>query len=570
VELTEDATVAEFEAAMDARIPPDQDYESISLAVRSKPVQGAISAVGSGLVVFAFVAAMAAIVVVGQAAGRHVAGARPDDDTLRMLGFTPAARATALVVITLPAAVGAAALAAAAAWLGSALMPIGLARRVEPDPGVAGDWSVLGTGGLAIVVVVLVSAAIAATSLTRSRGDTGRQPRPSAVAAAAARAGAGSVSVNGIRLALDRRSPALPVRSAVGGVALAILGTVSVIVFSASLDRLLTAPDRWGYGWDLLLNFTSGDVDEAADRIVADDRVAAVARWDVGFSHVEGESVRAYGLTPVAGDVGFALVTGRQPACPREVVLGPDTADRLGVRLGESVRVAPESSGTDPGSVTVVGTGLFPDLDGEGSFSDAVGYFGAAFAEHSIVPDLFEASQLVVRVTPGLEVDAVAASLNEDYPGSASSGENLPAPPGEVANLSGVRALPGWLAAFVAFLGVASLGHVLLTTVWRRRGELATLRSLGFTGLQTFRCLVWQAMTIALVGVVIGVPLGLVAGRAAWFAVTDPIGVATDPSRPLLFILAVGLGAVVVAALVALVPGWRAARLRPAEALRSE
>jgi ABC-type lipoprotein release transport system permease subunit len=52
--------------------------------------------------------------------------------------------------------------------------------------------------------------------------------------------------------------------------------------------------------------------------------------------------------------------------------------------------------------------------------------------------------------------------------------------------------------------------------------------------------------------------------------VTDPIGVATDPSRPLLFILAVGLGAVVVAALVALVPGWRAARLRPAEALRSE
>jgi ABC-type antimicrobial peptide transport system permease subunit len=77
-------------------------------------------------------------------------------------------------------------------------------------------------------------------------------------------------------------------------------------------------------------------------------------------------------------------------------------------------------------------------------------------------------------------------------------------------------------------------------------------------------------LTIALVGVVIGVPLGLVAGRAAWFAVTDPIGVATDPRRPLLVILAAGLSALVVAELVALVPAWRAARLWPAKALRSE
>jgi ABC-type lipoprotein release transport system permease subunit len=126
------------------------------------------------------------------------------------------------------------------------------------------------------------------------------------------------------------------------------------------------------------------------------------------------------------------------------------------------------------------------------------------------------------------------------------------------------------LAAFVALLGVASLGHVLLTTLWRRGGELATLRCLGFTRSQTIRCMIWQAMTIALVSVAIGVPLGLVAGRAAWFAVTDPIGVATDPSRPLVVILAAGLTALVVAALVALGPGWRAARLRPVEALRSE
>jgi hypothetical protein len=254
---------------------------------------------------------------------------------------------------------------------------------------------------------------------------------------------------------------------------------------------------------------------------------------------------------------------------PGEVVLGPDTADRLGVHLGARIRVAADSNDPDPASVIVVGIALFPD-DGDGSFTDSVGYFGPAFAEHAIVPDLFEASQLVVQVAPGLDVDAVASSLNEEYPDSASSGENLPAPPGEVANLSGIRSLPRWLATFVALLGIASLGHVLLTTSWRRRTELATLRSLGLTPRQTLSCIVWQAVTITLVGLVIGVPLGIAAGDAAWFVVADPIGIATDASRPLLAFGTTGLAALAVAALVALVPGWRASRPRPAESLRAE
>jgi putative ABC transport system permease protein len=271
----------------------------------------------------------------------------------------------------------------------------------------------------------------------------------------------------------------------------------------------------------------------------------------------------------IEGDIGYALRSGRQPVSPGEVVLGPVTIERLGVRLGEQVHVARESKRPDPASVVVVGTALFPD-DGEGSFGDGIGYFGSAFAEHAMVPDLFEASQIAVRVAPGLDVEDVAASLDEEYPGSASSGENVPRPPGEVANLSDIRSLPRWLAAFVAVLGIASLGHVLLTTLWRRRAELATLRSLGFTPGQTRSCFVWQALTITLVGLVIGVPLGIAAGGAAWFVVADPIGVATDASEPLLALGMAGLAALVVGAVVALVPGWRASRLRPAESLRAE
>ena len=326
---------------------------------------------------------------------------------------------------------------------------------------------------------------------------------------------------------------------------------------------------RWGFGWDLVLDFTSDDIEAAAERLIDDEQLLASARWDAGFTHVEGQGVRAYGLTPNVGRIEYALRSGRQPERPDEVVLGPVTADDLGVELGDQVRVAPESGAAEPVLVTVVGTALFPD-DGEGHYRDGVGYFGEAFVQQAVVPDLFEASQLAVRVQPGLDVDDVAARLNEEYPDSASSGENLPVQPAEVANLAVVRSLPLWLAAFVAALGVASLAHLLGATSARRRGELATLRSLGLTPRQTMACLVWQALTVTVIGLIVGVPLGIVAGKAAWSAVAGPVGVATDVDRPLLVLGITGLVALAVAVLVALVPGWRAGLARPAQALRAE
>jgi ABC-type lipoprotein release transport system permease subunit len=254
---------------------------------------------------------------------------------------------------------------------------------------------------------------------------------------------------------------------------------------------------------------------------------------------------------------------------PAEVVIGSRTADRLGVDVGEQVKVSQSSGTSGATSMLVVGTGIFPD-DGEGSFNDAIGYYGDAFAEQAIVPDLFEASQLVVRAAPGIDIESLGRSLNDEYPGAVSSGENLPFPPTEVANLTNIRAMPAWLAGFVVLLGVASLLHVLLVTVWRRRSELAVLRSIGLTPRQTAACLIWQSLTITGLGLVVGVPLGLIIGNAAWFAVADPIGVATDSAPPLTTIAFAVVLSLVVAALLAVGPGWGAAHARPAPSLRGE
>ena len=567
IRLVPGATVATFEDEVQRLVSGGQEFESFSFDVRTKPVRDAISALAAGLAIFGVVAALASIVVVGQAVGRHVSSAAGDLDVLGAIGMSRWARFSGLVLLVAPIAVGGAVVAVVGSVVASPAMPIGVARRAEPDPGFLVDWWVVSLGFVAVAAVVVGSAALSGWPLAHGRRSPRGPMAPSAATAAALRLGAGPVAATGVRLAFDRRPPSLPVRSALGGVTVAVVGMTAVLIFSASLDELVSSSDRWGYPWDLMLNFTSSDIDGAADEAAGDDALAAVARWDSGFSYVNGEGVRAFGLTPLRGDVGFSLRSGHQPADVDEIVIGPATAERLGVTVGDRVGVASGPSGS-PATAHVVGIALFPEID-DGNLTDGVGYYRSAFEAHATVPDLFEASQLVVRVASGDDGDDVIASINERFPGSVSD-ESVPAPPAGVGNLLGVRGLPRSLAAFVVALGLGSLAHVLGTTLGRRRHELATLRSLGLTPRQKVGCIVWQGVTIAAAGLLVGIPIGLIAGRAAWWAVADPIGVRTNASGALIGVIAVCFATLATAALLAMPLGRHANHTASPAMLHSE
>jgi putative ABC transport system permease protein len=567
IRLVEGATVTEFDDEVHRLISEGHDVESLSFDVRTKPVRDAVSALAAGLAIFGLVAAVASIAVVGQAVGRHLSGTARDQDMLGAIGMSRSARFGGLVLLVAPVAVGGAAVAVLGSVLASPVLPIGLARRAEPDPGFVIDGWVVTVGFATVAAVVVGSAALSGWAIAGGRRSSPKPSGQSVAATAALRLGAGPVSATGVRLAFDRRPPALPVRSALGGVTVAVIGMTAVLTFSTSLDRLESSPSRWGYPWNLMLNFTSAEVDRATDEIAGDETLAGVARWDSGFSYINGEGVRAFGLTPLRGEVGFSLRSGDQPARVDEIVLGPATARRLAVTVGDRVGVAARSDGS-PATAHVVGIALFPEID-DGNLTDGIGYYRSAFAANATVPDFFEAFQLVVRVAPGQVRDDVIASLNDRFPQSVSA-ESVPAPPGSVANLLGLRGLPWWLATFVVALGLGSLVHVLATTLGRRRHELATLRSLGLTPRQTVGCIVWQAVTIAAAGLAIGIPLGLFAGRAAWWAVADPIGVRTDASKPVVGVITVCAGALLAATLLAIPVGRQANRRSSAGALRVE
>ena len=567
VRLKPGAGPADFERSLGSDFPAGIRNAALTFETRTKAVHDATAMIADGLAVFAVVAALASVFVVGLAVGRHLAGTTADQDVLVALGMSPMARFVGLVLLAAPIAIVGAVLAVAGAVLASPLMPIGLARKVEPDPGLSIDWWVVLLGFAAVILLVIASAALSAWRIVRtSRGlvELTAQSRPRA---AAIHGGAGPTIATGVELAFDRRHPTIPSRSAIVGVTVAVAVVIAIVTFSSSLDRLLGTSARWGYTWQLTLNFTSDQVDAAATELAADPRFDAVARWDSGFSYVNGAPVRASGLAPLRGDVGYSLRSGRQPLSTDEVVLGPTTADRLDVGVGDEVTVAAEPSAA-PVTVRVVGIGLFAGPD-EGDLTNGIGYFGSAFHSNASTPDLFETSQVVVTAAPGVDGDGLVAELGEQYE-EAISGESIPGAPGGVGNLTEVRSLPRAVSIFVVVLGLASLAHALATTVSRRRHDLATLRSIGLTPRQTTTCVVWQAVTIAAVALVLGIPLGLVLGRGAWWATADPIGVRTDVSRPVGALTLVGLCTIIAGVVLAAVVAWPSGRTAPAAALRSE
>jgi ABC-type antimicrobial peptide transport system permease subunit len=117
---------------------------------------------------------------------------------------------------------------------------------------------------------------------------------------------------------------------------------------------------------------------------------------------------------------------------------------------------------------------------------------------------------------------------------------------------------------------VIAVAHALVVGVRRRARTFAVLRAIGFRRGQVRAAVAWEAGLLAFVGAAIGIPAGIVIARFAWARTARSVGVAVVDRVPILVLIALPPVAVVLAVAVALLPARRAAKLRPAEILRSE
>jgi ABC-type antimicrobial peptide transport system permease subunit len=142
--------------------------------------------------------------------------------------------------------------------------------------------------------------------------------------------------------------------------------------------------------------------------------------------------------------------------------------------------------------------------------------------------------------------------------------------PAEIVNYRSTGSTPAVLGLGLAAGAVAALGLTLTASVRRRRRDLALLKTLGFTGRQLAATVAWQSSVAVGIGTVAGVPLGIVLGRTLWDLFAREINVVPAPSVPVVTTVVIAVGALVLANLVALIPGRIAARMPTALLLRAE
>jgi predicted lysophospholipase L1 biosynthesis ABC-type transport system permease subunit len=255
---------------------------------------------------------------------------------------------------------------------------------------------------------------------------------------------------------------------------------------------------------------------------------------------------------------------GRVPIAPDEVALGDAVLDRLDIDVGDTLDVDPDGDGL---ALRVVGSHLQPAEDDANSGM-------------LLTPEGFELldgedghSGVLVRFGPDVDTDRALARLREAGDQVGDQVEVIVAAddaPSNVDNLDELGALPVALAAFLALLAAVAAVHALVSTTRRRRYDLAVLRVLGFVGGQVRSTVRWQALTVAAVGLVVGVPAGVIAGRRIWSALAGAIGVVDDWSFPWLTVVVAVPVTVGVAVLLAIPPGRAAARVSPGRVLRAE
>jgi ABC-type lipoprotein release transport system permease subunit len=146
----------------------------------------------------------------------------------------------------------------------------------------------------------------------------------------------------------------------------------------------------------------------------------------------------------------------------------------------------------------------------------------------------------------------------------------VPATPTDLVNFGQIQELPVILGSVLAVLALLTVAHLLATSIRRRRRDVAVLKTLGFTPGDLGRAVAWQATTLALVTLLAGLPLGLVAGRLAWRLFAGQLGVVPGVSIPGLLLALIVPGAIVLAVLVSIGPALTAMRVRPAATLRQE
>ncbi|MGD9098908.1 MAG: FtsX-like permease family protein [Anaerolineae bacterium] len=349
------------------------------------------------------------------------------------------------------------------------------------------------------------------------------------------------------------------------GLGMTVLALTAVLSLGTTLQTLLTNDTLWrGADGDIFL-YPSRYLPEAELRRLvagqADVSAHLTTAWQEFRFEGEEETLHARFREGDLEDFEFLVLEGRMFESADEGIVGYGLAQERNLHPGDTATILLEG---EPLTFQVVG------IYREGSnMGRMLGLPTEALRR--VQPDV-RPFEHVLKLRPGADAQAVAEALDaafEDLLEIDVAGEGLD------ASVEGLFALlPGMLAALSLILGgIAVLG--IFNSVWmgvqERRREFGMLKAVGMTPGQVTLSVLVGAAGLALVGYVVGLPVGLVGVRLIVDTLArgvgfGPLGTSVDGVGLALLLP----GIVLVALAGAFVPAHRAGRTSVVETLRYE
>lgn len=236
----------------------------------------------------------------------------------------------------------------------------------------------------------------------------------------------------------------------------------------------------------------------------------------------DGEPIGGQGPPTLAGNWiadpelnPYRLADGRAPSAPGEVVVNRGTAERGGLKIGDTTVLRTP----DPVRVTVVGLATFGGEDGMAQ----VTYTGLtrADAEKYLTPKPGEAASIQVRAGPGTGQQELVDALTPELPegteaitGDASAAENQDMISGAFLSLFTTLLLV--FSGIVLLVATFSIHNTFAIVVAQRTRENALLRALGAARRQVVGATLVEAFAVGTAASVAGLAGGIgIAGRPA-------------------------------------------------------
>ena len=268
-----------------------------------------------------------------------------------------------------------------------------------------------------------------------------------------------------------------------------------------------------------------------------------------------------------------------QPQDSRRIVLGGPLAKNLGVSLGDKVVVMAQDKDNEIQSYLFRVGGLFNSTS---PLYDKTAAFVNLEAMHALVGRQQQLTSILIRLEDSADIDSAAAALGRIVAAKQSS--LIAQPWWEISKLlaESIKMFNNFVWIFYAIIYLAmafGVVNILLMSVIERTHELGVMRAVGTTPGQIMLMVLLESAMLGLVGIAVG-------GGSAWLvnAYLETHGVDLSFWSSAMGFMGLSnviyskiylshwiiafASAEVAVILAALWPAWRAARLKPVEAIQ--